>query len=39
MNINAFPRYRLKRWTLLVGSALLIGYLFGRVAAGLLTDS
>ena len=26
---------RIKRWTLFVGSALVVGYLFGRVAATL----
>lgn len=26
---------RIKRWTLLVGSALVVGYLFGRVAAAI----
>ena len=27
---------RIKRWTLFVGSALLVGFLLGRVAAALL---
>jgi len=30
------PASRIKRWTMLVGSALAIGYTFGRLGAALL---
>lgn len=30
------PASRIKRWTLLVGSALILGYAFGKLAASLL---
>lgn len=29
------PASRIKRWTLLVASALVVGYLFGRAAAAI----
>ncbi len=36
MNIAAINDKRIKRWTLFIGSALLVGYLLGKLGAGVI---
>lgn len=37
MNITAPPDKRIKRWALLIGSALLAGCVLGKLGAGYIT--